>query len=368
VIKRLRTRQKIETGAIDVRRRVSRLGRWVYICFLALFFLWIFDLFVGPLLHLNADGLLVAEHVSVAVPFTAQVTDVHVMPGARVNEGDPLAQVQSVDLQQSIAMLTARLADLKTRRVDIARKAHVARAVLAVASHRNRESEKTIGRITDIRNGGHVSLSTWSQALNDRFDAKEEVVALQAEAETAGTGLTAIDEALNKAEAAVDDLRSAYNDGLIKASANGIVGLRTARPGDVVPIGVPMMVVYLPAPHVLAYLETGTLYTIKPGDEVEISDGFVTAKGHVGEILPVADTLPEEFRKAFQPRGRSQVARIVLEGDGPFPLFAKVKLTGIGWQSPFALFRMLTIKLLAGVQRVFDTAPPPPVQAHAHAG
>ncbi|MCP5364651.1 MAG: biotin/lipoyl-binding protein [Hyphomicrobiales bacterium] len=352
----MRTRQRIETGAIDVRRRVSRFGRWVYIGLLALFFLWIFDLFAGPLLRLNADGLVVAEHVSVAVPFTAQVTDVHVMPGSRVNEDDLLARVHSVDLQQSLAMLSARLADLKTRRVDIARKADVARAVLTVASHRNAESEKTIGRITDIRNGGHVSLNTWSQALNDRFDAKERMVALQAEAETAGTGLTAIDAALNKAEAAVDDLRSAYNGGLIKAPASGIIGLRTARPGDVVPVGMPMMVVYLPAPHVLAYLETGTLYTIKPGDEVEISDGFTTATGHVGEILPVADTLPEEFRKAFQPRGRSQVARIVLNDDGPFPLFAKVKLTGIGWQSPFALLRMLTIKLLAGAQSMLDSA------------
>jgi glycosyltransferase involved in cell wall biosynthesis len=52
-----------------------------------------------------------------------------------------------------------------------------------------------------------------------------------------------------------------------------------------------------------------------------------------------AEQLPEEFRKVFQPRGRSQVARITLAEGTTFPLFAKVRLSGIGWLSPGTFVR-----------------------------
>lgn len=118
-----------------------------------------------------------------------------------------------------------------------------------------------------------------------------------------------------------------------------MIGLSTARPGDVLTIGQPLMVLYSPQRYVLAYLETGTLYSVSAGDEVQITDGFVQASGRVAEVLPVAEQLPEEFRKVFQPRGRSQVARITLAEGTAFPLFAKVRLSGIGWLSPGTFIR-----------------------------
>jgi hypothetical protein len=123
---------------------------------------------------------------------------------------------------------------------------------------------------------------------------------------------------------------------------------------------------------VLAYLETGTLYSVAPGDEVRVSDGFTSTLGRVAEVLPVADTLPEEFRKAFQPRGRSQVARIELHSETPFPLFAKVRLTGIGWLSANSAVRLwldtviawfddakASVRRLAAVARAQAAAPAP---------
>jgi hypothetical protein len=99
------------------------------------------------------------------------------------------------------------------------------------------------------------------------------------------------------------------------------------------------MLLYGTQHYVLAYLQTGTLYSVSAGDEVQITDGFVNARGRVSEVLPVAEQLPEEFRKVFQPRGRSQVARITLAEGTTFPLFAKVRLSGIGWLSPGTFVR-----------------------------
>jgi multidrug efflux pump subunit AcrA (membrane-fusion protein) len=119
LIRRLRQKQRIDRLPNDVRGRRSRLGRFVYIALLFGFFLWLTDLFVGPLLRLEADGLVVAEYVSIGVPFAAQVEEMRVVPGAEVDQGDVLARVSSVDLKVSIATLTARNAELSTKRADI---------------------------------------------------------------------------------------------------------------------------------------------------------------------------------------------------------------------------------------------------------
>ena len=340
MIKRLRDRPLVHNDRTESRRKVSVFGRWIYIGLLSMFFVWVFDLFLGPLLRLRADGLVVAEHLSISVPFPAQVLDVAITPGARVTRGHQLSRVHSVEIVQNLAVLTARHAELQTTRVDIERRARVAKAVLAVADDRAGEAVDAVRRIRDYRETGNIAIITWSQALQEQFNAKERMAAMTEELRSAEAGLITVDAALANAAGALGDLKRVYNDGIVVAPEDGIIGLRTARPGDVVPVGGSLMVLYRPQPHVLAYLETGTLYAVAPGDEVRVSDGFTNTIGRVAEVLPVADALPEEFRKAFQPRGRSQVARIELRGEAPFPLFAKVRLTGIGWLSTNSAVRL----------------------------
>jgi multidrug resistance efflux pump len=339
LIHRLRQKHRIDRLPNDVRGRRSRLGRFVYIVLLFGFFLWLTDLFIGPLLRLEADGLVVAEHISVGVPFAAQVEEVKVTPGAEVKQGDVLARVNSVDLSVDIATLTARNAELLTKRADIQDRLRVAVAVLPIARDRAAESDRALARIRDVRDGGNVSLATWSQALSERFTANERVAELQAESHSAEASLAAVNAALGDATRALAQLSEAYGSGIVTAPSEGIVGLSTARPGDVLTVGQPLMLLYRPQRYVLAYLETGTLYSVSPGDEVQITDGFVNARGRVAEVLPVAEQLPEEFRKVFQPRGHSQVARITLAEGTTFPLFAKVRLSGIGWLSPGTFVR-----------------------------
>jgi multidrug resistance efflux pump len=339
VIRRLREKRRIDRLPNQVRGRRSRFGRLLYIALLFSFFLWLTDSFIGPLLRLEADGLVVAEHICVSVPFAAQVEEVKVRPGAEVKQGDVLARVSSVDLSVSIATLTARIAELQTKRADIQDRVRVASAVLPIARERAAEADRALGRMRDIRGGGNISLATWAQALSERFTAHERAAQLQAEAYSAEASLAAVSAAVADATRALSQLGDAYGSGTVTAPTDGIVGLAIARPGEVLTIGQPLMALYKPQHHVLAYLETGTLYSVSAGDQVQINDGFVRTTGRVAEVLPVADQLPEEFRKVFQPRGRSQVARIALSDSGSFPLFAKVILSGIGWLSPGTFVR-----------------------------
>jgi hypothetical protein len=79
-------------------------------------------------------------------------------------------------------------------------------------------------------------------------------------------------------------------------------------------------------PFVLAYLDTGTLYSVQLGERVRVSDGFRDGWGRVSRIYPVADQLPAEFQKAFKPRGRNQVVRVDFEGNRSLPLQSKVSV------------------------------------------
>jgi len=315
----------------DVRVHKYHFGRWIYLLLLFSLFLWISDWFIGPLLRLQADGLVIADRVSIAVPFPAQVVDVAIDPGSKVKAGDVLARVNSVDLTQDIASLTARNADLLIKRVDIERRTRVAEAVMPIAQDRAGQAETAFETIRNVRKRGDISLAIWTHALQERFTSTERVAELEAELHMAKTSVTAADAAIGDSLTALEELRLAYNHGVVTAPEDGIVGLSTARPGDVLTLGEPIMALYRSKPYVLAYLEPGTLYTVSAGDEVRLSDGFTQTKGWVSEVLPVADQLPEEFRKAFQPRGRSQVVRIDIAKDATFPLFSEVFVSGLGW-------------------------------------
>lgn len=177
--------------------------------------MWLTDLFIGPLLRLEADGLVVAEHVSVGVPFAAQVEEMNVTPGAEVNRGGVLARVSSVDLKVSIATLTARNAELSTRRADIQDRVRVAAAVLPIVRDRAEGADRALGRIRTVRDGGNVSLATRSQALSERFTANERVAELQAEAHSAEASLAAVNAALADATRALAGLNDAYGSGAV---------------------------------------------------------------------------------------------------------------------------------------------------------
>lgn len=333
MIRRLRRQPPVDTLHSDPRAARGRIGRWVYLALIVAFFVWLGDLFVGSLLRLRADGIVVADHVSISVPFPAQVIEAAVAPGGTVGAGEAVARVSSVALAQDIAVLTARNADLLVRRLELERESRVADAVLPVARHRAGEAEAALKKIEGYRGEGDVGLSLWMQTLRDRFETRERVAELGASLETAEGTLAAVGDAIRDAASALDDLREAYGGGVVRAPIAGTAGLAVARAGEVVAPGHPLMVLYRPERYVLAYIGTGGLYEIRPGDPVELASGFAQATGTVTEVLPVADQLPPEFQKTFQPRQRGQVVRIALSETSSLPLFAKVTVTGRGWLS-----------------------------------
>jgi multidrug resistance efflux pump len=193
-----------------------------------------------------------------------------------------------------------------------------------------------VKKIEGYRVEGDVGLALWMQTLRDRFETRERAAELGASIESTKGALAAVGAAIKDAASALDDLRGAYGDGVVRAPVAGTAGLTMAHVGEVVAPGQPLLVLYRPERYVLAYLETGGLYSIRPGDAVELASGFVQTAGTVSEVLPVADQLPPEFQKTFRPRQRGQVVRIALSEASGLPLFAKVTVSGRSWLSAIA--------------------------------
>jgi len=66
---------------------------------------------------------------------------------------------------------------------------------------------------------------------------------------------------------------------------------------------------------------------VPKGLPVEVQSGRETAVGKIAEILPVSQTLPEEFQNAFRPNRTRQLARIEFDDAVELPTFANVRIT-----------------------------------------
>jgi hypothetical protein len=75
-------------------------------------------------------------------------------------------------------------------------------------------------------------------------------------------------------------------------------------------------------------MPTSRLYSIRPDDVVRVSDGQQTMAARIDRIENVTDSLPPEFQVNFRSQDRQQLFRVLFPEQPPFPIQAKVKLSG----------------------------------------
>lgn len=328
MIRQLRTYTNADRFRNDVRSRRPRYGRYVYLAAVAVLLAYLGNLFAGPLLWLQADGIVSAERVAVAFPYEAEVMEVALRPGQTVSRGDVLGTVRSAQVADTIANLTARYAETYARQAELMIRVEVANAVIERAQERLNEAENNFRRVSATRASGFISDAFISNAIRERYAALQEKASREAERRSSIEQLENLRKVQAEAKAALDDIRAHYNDGIVRAPAGGVVGAQVSRPGDVLKSGEYLAEIHVGEKFVLAYLETGTLYTVVPGDRVAITYGFLSSGGTVREVLPITVPLPGEFQKTFRPASRGQVAKIALDDPATFPLFAKVRISG----------------------------------------
>lgn len=326
MIRQIRPRTKADRFENDVRASKPRWSRYLYLACVFAFLGYIANMIVGPMLWLQAEGLVTADRVVISLPYEAQILDVGIKPGQVVRKGQFLGQVHSPQVASVIANLASQSAATIARQAELSIKIEIANEVMKTADERLAEAETSLKKMAGARSV--VTDASYRQAVREHYDAVEQIAVRNAERRSSLAQLEKLGKAQNEAAAAMEDIRSRYQNGTISAPADGVISDTLARQGDVIRPGEPLAEMFTGGKFVLAYLDTGTLYSVSPGERVTVKSGFASSPGTIVEILPLTVQLPDEFQKTFQPTARGQVVRIALDNQTVFPLLTKITVTG----------------------------------------
>ncbi len=322
-------RKRIRVDNIPNEQRVARgsVGRIIYLVLLGLFVLGVLNFLFGDFLLLRADGLVLREHTVVATTFIARVQKVDVKQGQNVKEGEPLLQLQSLEVLERIADLSFKRADLAAKFTDFKIRANSVEQLLPLAKSRETEAQRVVTQFQGMQKEGFVRSAPYADALKAAYEASKDRVNLASQSRVLKEELTALDLARTDADSTFQDLQKLYANGLVRAPVAGAVGAVVPSIGDVYRPGDPILTISWGKPYVLVFLPRRYLFPINVGMKLSVTDGQHTEKGVVTDILPVTDTLPKEFQNTFQPSDRSQLAKIKLPANSHFPLHQKVTVS-----------------------------------------
>jgi len=322
-------KKRLRPDNLPNEKRVARgsVGRIIYLALLAVFALAVLNYFFGDFLFLRADGLVLRDRTVVATTFIARVEKVTVQEGQIVKKGEPLLQLQSLEVLERIADLSLKRADLAAKATDFRIRADSVEQLLPLAERRTKEAKRVIGLFEGMQKEGFVRSVPYAEALSAEYEANKDFVTLSAQSRVLKEELSALELARKDANATFDDLQKLYANGLVSAPVGGAVGTHVPFVGDVYKPGDPMLSIYWGEPYVLMYLPRRYLFSIEVGMKLSVTDGQHTDVGVVSEILPVTDTLPKEFQNTFQPSDRNQLAKVKLPATSVFPLNQKVTVS-----------------------------------------
>ena len=331
-IKSLRSRPRPDNLKNQPRTSQS-LARRLYLASLLLGSGWIGFQIFGPLVFLDADGMIMQDRKVVGADYTAQVLSMTAGPGDRLAAGQRIATLTSTQMLDVLSDLTSREAQATSRRDQIDARVAAIKAMLPAADQRRSEADAARAAVEMAARHGLTTVARRAEVSLSRYEAERDVESLRAEAASLVSERNALEGNLNRISAALDAARTTYRDGAVFSPVDGTVGPKVAAPGTVLPPGEPLAVVYYGPQYVVAYLPTNRLYSARPGDRVIVSDGGTRRRGQIERIEGLADALPAEFQSNFRSLERRQIVRVALDDGAPaFPLLAKITVSD--WFTP----------------------------------
>ena len=159
---------------IESRRRAAgRLVRFFYatIVFGVLGFFIVY--FGSPLVYLSGPGTVTSPRHVVSLPFTVQVNQMKLVPGATVKAGEEIAEVISPEQDSIVATYMRALADISGRTAELRIKARVAQESLGASRSYLRVTEEAAERIDAMAT---ATVTFRMEVLRERASAQKAVV------------------------------------------------------------------------------------------------------------------------------------------------------------------------------------------------
>lgn len=287
-------------------------------------------LFVGPILFLEADGLVMKERSLVSTDYIARVTNIHVKPGDGVKAGQRIVSVDSAETVEKIADLVTRLSQMTSREMQLKSRSESISTLLPVAKDRRARALENVQRMRTLLSKQLTTNTRLSEATRELFEAEKDEAQLRAEEFSLRDEMKAATASRQELQSLLASIRRMFNNGGILAPSEGIVGPKVASVGQILKPGDPALEIYRGDSFIVGYMPTSRLYSINAGDTVVVTDGTMRAKGRVVRIEAMAEAIPPEFQSSFRSVERQQVMRIEIADDAPhFPVYGKVRVVGL---------------------------------------
>jgi multidrug resistance efflux pump len=347
MIKAIRKRARPDNLKNQVRAGGQSFARKLYFyCVVAVFALlgWTFT---GHWFFLDAEGLVTRERTIVAPDYAARLLAIHVKPGDRVTPGQHIATLQSREIMDSLADLATRRAAVLSRQAQIEGRIETIRKVLPSAAERRRRALDTQKQLSGLSARGLTTGPRIQDAQKELYESEREESSMSTELQALIAELANVRSSRKEMDALVDQVQASYNNGKVIAQIDGMVGARVPHMGQIVKSGEPLVDLYRGDMFVLAYMPTSRLYSMSSGDVVRVTDGQKSASGRIERIEGVTDSLPPEFQTTFRAHDRQQIFRIAFDDAPPFPIQAKVRISG-SWSPQGLVTAALSLTRSAG--------------------
>ena len=274
-------------------------------------------------LHGNVD----IREVDLAFRQSGRVTSLKFDEGARVSQGELLAELDAKPFEDALALARANRAQAqaelaKARHGSRAQEISQADAAVQLASAALKEAESNFARQTALAETGAASERTLEAARSARDQARaalasaEQGLALRREG-TRTEDIAAAEARLAATEAQLTQAQTALSDTRLLAPSDGLISARVREVGSMVSGNVPIYTLSLQEPiYVRAYVSQTQLTHVQPGSAVTVTaDGASEAfKGTIGFISPKAEFTPKSVETTELRTDLVYRVRIVLPG------------------------------------------------------
>jgi multidrug resistance efflux pump len=309
---------------VESRRRGA--GRLVRIAYGAIVFgvLAFFVVYFGsPLVFLRGPGVVTSPRRVVSLPFTVQVNEMNLVPGATVKAGEEIADVLSPEQDSIVATYMQALADISGRTAELRIKARVAQESLEAARSYLRVTEEAAERVDAMAT---ATVTFRMQVLRERASAGKAVVSQEAEVAESAVQLASLDEFIQQLRGRLGEVEAHFAHGQVFAPIAGIVSTGLAHVGQSLVAGTPIAEILDPTDiFVDWYIPNVRLFDPEVGHEVLVLFGNRRIPGKIAQILPVSGVFAGAQQLVARERPATQIARIRFDPDAsPPPLNSTV--------------------------------------------
>ena len=223
---------------VESRRRAA--GRFVRIAYATIVFgvLAFFIIYFGaPFVFLSGPGTVSSPRYVVSLPYTVQVSEMSLVPGATVKTGEEIGQVRSPEQDSIVATYMRAMADIAGRTAELRIKARVAQESLEAVRSYMRVTEEAAARIETMTT---ATVTFRMEVLRERASARKAVISQEAEVAESVIQLASLDQFIKQLQGRLDEVERHFGQGRVFAPIGGIVSTGLAHVGQSLPAGTPI--------------------------------------------------------------------------------------------------------------------------------